>query len=241
VKAASIYELPGRPGFVLTDEQRKLVEDNVGFAYKVASNYRVTDSMLREDLLQEAVFALMIAATDFDPDRGVKFISFAVHRIQQRAGVLFATLGKQVNLYYNLHAHANKVGNLPKEWSDEEVAKELKVSVNKARDIRNLNKQSLQIEDVEDLLHTSFSEEFEKSNSCLSIRRIIDSAKRLTPRHKIIIYKHYDFDGTGSWTFQDLGGLFNVSRERVRQEHNKAVELLRQYMTARQLKFQDFF
>jgi len=223
---------------------KKLVEANLKFVVSVAKNYRGRGVPFM-DLINEGNLGLIEAGKRFDPDRNVKFITYAVwwirqsiiHAISEQSGV-FRVSHKTLNLFNNISRVQNKLQKeLGREPSPIEVAEELDITELQLRSILSkvVEAQSLNaalsddadvsLEDLieqvsipgadENLIKQSFLDDLDESLSMLNEREV-----------KILSHR-YGLNGEDPKTLQEIGQLVNLSRERVRQIEKSALKKIR--------------
>ncbi|PJB76949.1 MAG: RNA polymerase subunit sigma [Acidobacteria bacterium CG_4_9_14_3_um_filter_49_7] len=223
---------------------KKLVEANLKFVVSVAKNYRGRGVPFM-DLINEGNLGLIEAGKRFDPDRNVKFITYAVwwirqsiiHAISEQSGV-FRVSHKTLNLFNNISRVQNKLQKeLGREPSPIEVAEELDITELQLRSILSkvVEAQSLNaalsddadvsLEDLieqvsipgadENLIKQSFLDDLDESLSMLNEREV-----------KILSHR-YGLNGEDPKTLQEIGQLVNLSRERVRQIEKSTLKKIR--------------
>lgn len=223
---------------------KKLVEANLKFVVSVAKKYRGRGVPFM-DLINEGNLGLIEAGKRFDPDRNVKFITYAVwwirqsiiHAISEQSGV-FRVSHKTLNLFNNISRVQNKLQkDLGREPSPLEVAEELDITelqlrsiLSKVVEAQSLNaalsdNADISLEDLieqasipgadENLIKQSFLEDLAESLSMLNEREI-----------KILSHR-YGLNGKDPKTLQEIGQLVNLSRERVRQIEKSALKKIR--------------
>ncbi|RLE15679.1 MAG: hypothetical protein DRJ14_09875 [Acidobacteria bacterium] len=223
---------------------RKLVEANLKFVVSVAKKYRGRGVPFM-DLINEGNLGLIEAGKRFDPDRNVKFITYAVwwirqsiiHAISEQSGV-FRISHKTLNMFNNVSRVQNKLQKeLGREPSPVEVADELNITelqlrsiLSKVVEAQSLNASlsdngDISLEDLieqvsipgadEKLIKESFLDDLDESLSMLNDREI-----------KILSHR-YGLNGEDPKTLQEIGKLVNLSRERVRQIEKSALKKIR--------------
>ncbi|MCD4652606.1 RNA polymerase sigma factor RpoD/SigA [bacterium] len=224
------------------DSVRQLVEANLRFVVLIARKY-VKSGLPIDDLINEGSIGLMAAARRFEPDRGVKFITYAVWWIRQ--AILYAIANKsrivrlppkQENLLHNINKTGSKLmQELGRQPTVEEISLELKVEPQDVEKLIQLSWQSISLEtsgedqddrdtgiDIPDnrnaaediIIQDEFVDDVELLLTCL------------TDREKEILRMHFGFDGD-TYTLQQIGKRFNLTRERIRQIEHRAIEKLR--------------
>jgi RNA polymerase primary sigma factor len=224
------------------DAVNRLIEANLRYVVLIARKYKQSGLPLA-DLISEGNIGLMAAAKRFEPNRGVKFITYAVWWIRQ--AILSAIYSKrrmirlppkQETLLHNIWKTKNRLmQELGKEPAKEEIAAELQISIKDVEQViqRGLDSVSLETAnddqddraagidipddraDVDDkAIKDEFVDDVELLLTCLS------------EREKEILRMHFGFNGN-SYTLQQIGDRFNLTRERIRQIERRAIEKLR--------------
>ena len=211
---------------VLLDE---LVIGNLRFVISVAKAYQ-NQGMDVLDLISEGNIGLMKAAEKFDPNSGVKFISFAVWWVKQSIIASLNDNSRTIRLPSNIVQESQKQKKEEKnndfdfvvENEVEQFLPNLPFTVGLYNEINEDGDQLIDIlpnknaDNPEDILNTS--EEIKKKvNMMLSV---------LDDREKTIIEKYYGLTGVES-NLEDLGEEFGCTKERVRQLKDKAIKKLR--------------
>jgi len=211
---------------VLLDE---LVIGNLRFVISVAKAYQ-NQGMDVLDLISEGNIGLMKAAEKFDPNSGVKFISYAVWWVKQSIIASLNDNSRTIRLPSNIVQESQKQKKEEKnndfdfvvENEVEQFLPNLPFTVGLYNEINEDGDQLIDIlpnknaDNPEDILNTS--EEIKKKvNMMLSV---------LDDREKTIIEKYYGLTGVES-NLEDLGEEFGCTKERVRQLKDKAIKKLR--------------
>ena len=233
------------------DAVRELVEANLRYVTLIARKY-IKSGIPLADLISEGNIGLIAAARRFEPDRGVKFITYAVWWIRQ--AILFAISTKsrmirlppkQETLLHNINKTRGRLmQELGKEPSLEEIAAELGIPVSEVENLIQLGWNSVSLEPSDDdkdnrdsgidivddrividgqVIKDEFVDDVELLLTCLP------------EREKEILRLHFGFDGD-PYTLQQIGDRFNLTRERIRQIERRAIEKLRQKAISRNLK-----
>ena len=231
----------------------KLVRSNLRFVVSVAKKYQNLGMSL-PDLICEGNVGLVRAAQKFDETKGVKFISYAVWWIRQAILKALAENSKTVRLPINRATTLNKISKkeaeltqkLGREPKPEEVAEAMEMDVDEVRKLMNVSRKSLSLdaplfEGEEKTLFSYLSDDetldpeeqtFESARQ-KEIRETLDS---LQPREAKIVKLYYGLDGNEPLTLREIGSIFNLSRERIRQIKERAIERLRHVSRARRLE-----
>ncbi|MEF3255836.1 MAG: RNA polymerase sigma factor RpoD/SigA [Deferribacterales bacterium] len=230
----------------------KLVLSNIKFVVSMANRYKNAGVSL-SDLINQGNLGLVEAAKRFDPDKGVKFISYAVWWIRQAMIQLLAEQSgtvklpiKQASLLYRINgAIENLSKELHREPTAEEIAEYLKIDKETVENILMVSKNYLSFEspikDGEDRTFLDLLEsktikvEDEVINSTLksTLQSLIQD---LDEREANILRMRYGLDGETPMTLEEVGAILNISRERVRQIEARALAKLRKKAIKKRLQ-----
>jgi len=221
-----------------------LVQANLRFVVSVAKEYQHQGLSL-SDLISEGNIGLIKAAKRFDETRGFKFISYAVWWIRQSILQALAEHSRVVRLPLNKVGVLNKIGRvheklekeLERRPNTEEVAESMEMN---GRDVyetlkmagRHLSLEApLQEEDgnrLVDVLENSDQPlpDDDLNSDSLKIE-IEDVLSTLSEKEAKVIKLYYGLEGERPLTLEEIGEVFNLTRERVRQIKKKAIRRLR--------------
>ncbi|ALB01660.1 RNA polymerase factor sigma-32 [Francisella persica ATCC VR-331] len=231
------------------DAAQQLVLSHLRFVTKIARNFSGYGLSIA-DLIQEGNIGLMKAVSKFDPDQGVRLVSFAVHWIKAEMHdyvlknwkiVKVATTKAQRKLFFNLRSSKGKVGWLSsediKELAEELGVKEETVIEMEKRmcqgdasldlpyiddDGEQTSQQSLYLEDKSSNIEHQIVQQDYYNNFKLVVKDILSG---FDTRTKDIIMSRYLLDNKA--TLQDLAAKYNISAERVRQIEEDALAKLK--------------
>ena len=232
---------------------QKLTVHNLRFVVSVAKQYQ-HQGILLEDLINEGNLGLIRAAQKFDESRGFKFISYAVWWIRQGIIQTITENGKAVRMPTNKVRNYNKVNyffeNFVKEHHREPSVDELQKYINDENiDVREafvFGNQSTSIDaglssDDEDftlsnvLVDESETSEDKLVNQFLA-KDIENSLSKLNKRQKEIVCMYFGLFEYERKTLEEIGEVFDITRERVRQIKDTAIRTLRMHETSSILK-----
>jgi RNA polymerase primary sigma factor len=226
----------------------RLVTANLRFVISYVKKYQGRGLGLAE-LVCIGNEGLLKAVKKFDPDKGVKFISYAVWWIRQTVLQALAEQTRSVRIPLNQNSNLVKLSRtetaltqlLGRSPSDQEIADEMGEPVDTVRALRRVAASELSLDapiDRGDRDSSSFGERFastegediEESVESQARREFLDRMfeKYLTERERRILYLYYGLDDGEERTLEEIGSLLGVTRERIRQIRNRAFEKLRE-------------
>ena len=232
----------------------RLTKANLRFVVSVAKQYQ-NQGLTLPDLINEGNLGLIKAAQRFDETRGFKFISYAVWWIRQSILQSLAEQSRIVRLPLNKVGLTNRISKayqqLEQEFEREPTAEELaelldisteEVSATLGMATRHLSMDS-PLSDGEDntlidvLINPNATRTDENLEHHESLRLEIDrSLKTLTERQKDVLCFFYGIGVDHPLSLEDIGERYSLTRERVRQIKDKAINKLRTTSRCKQLK-----
>ena len=226
------------------DARDELVQANLRFVIDVAKNYQNRGLSLA-DLISAGNVGLMTAAERFDGTKGFKFISYAVWWIKQSILQTIADHARTVRLPLNklsllkdISRASHKLGQgRDTEPEIEEIAAELEVSpqevqdtILSARSVRSLD-ESFEEDDERSLMNVLRDDDQAPPDGDVmeeTARRQLENVlEALDEREFKIIRLYFGLEGAEALTLEQIGGLMNLTRERVRQLKERALSKLR--------------
>ncbi len=231
----------------------KLTKANLRFVVSVAKQYQ-NQGLTLPDLINEGNLGLIKAAQRFDETRGFKFISYAVWWIRQSILQALAEQSRIVRLPLNQVGSLNKINKafsrLEQEFerapSAEELAQALDLPEDKIKDTIKVSGRHISVDapfvDGEDnsLLDVLVNGDSPKADRELmqeSLQKEIErSLSTLTERERDVIRLFFGIGMQHGLTLEEIGGKFDLTRERVRQIKEKAIRRLRHTSRSKLLK-----
>jgi RNA polymerase primary sigma factor len=233
-----------------------LIKANLRFVVSVAKGYQ-NQGMPLCDLINEGNLGLIKAAKRFDETKGFKFISYAVWWIRQAILSGLAEQSRIVRLPLNRVGALHKIGKTSKSLEQEfgraptanEIADELGMSSHEVVDNLSISSRHLSLDapfsDGEDnklldLIYDKNQTSPDEKAMEYSLKLEIEKAlSTLTDREAEVISLYFGINQDNPLTLEDIGKIFNITRERVRQIKEKALNRLRH--KSRSIKLRTYF
>jgi RNA polymerase primary sigma factor len=234
------------------EAMQELVKRNLRFVISVAKKYQ-NRGLALSDLIGEGNLGLLTAARKFDPDQGVKFISYAVWWIRQSILAALARHGRTVRVPLNRTADLSRITrtaetlrqDLRREPTPEEIAESTGLSVDVVRSLAALNTSEVRLDapldpEGERSLIERFIAEEQGDPEERAMERFLEeqveiALRTLAPRDAKVLRLYFGLDGGREHTLEEIGGMLGVTRERVRQLRDRALKRLREGEVGRAL------
>jgi len=227
------------------EAMHELVKRNLRFVISVAKKYQ-NRGLALTDLIGEGNVGLLTAARKFDPDQGVKFISYAVWWIRQAILASLARQGRTVRVPLNRTADLSRIvrtaetlrQELRREPTPEEIAKSTGLSLEVVQSLAALNTSEVRLDapmdpDGDRSLIDRFTAGDQSSAEEQAMDKFlteeIDGALTTLPaRDAKVLRLYFGLDGGREHTLEEIGGMLGVTRERIRQLRDRALKRLRE-------------
>jgi RNA polymerase primary sigma factor len=227
------------------DAVQRLVRANLRFVISVAKKYQNRGVSLI-DLIQEGNVGLVTAARKFDPEQGVKFISYAVWWIRQAILSALANQGRAVRVPLNRASDLARIfrererlkQELRRDPTNEELAEAAKLTPETVEQLQTLNAAEIRLDapigdsDDSQLVERFIVEEAAEPEMAVEERLLSEQIERaldtLSPRDARVLRLYFGLEGGREHTLEEIGNLLGVTRERVRQLRDRALKRLRE-------------
>ena len=227
------------------EAMQELAKRNLRFVISVAKKYQNRGLPLT-DLIGEGNVGLLTAARKFDPDQGVKFISYAVWWIRQAILASLARQGRTVRVPLNRTADLSKIvktaealrQEFRREPTPEEISKATGLSMEVVQSLAALNTGEVRLDAPLDpegdraLIERFIADDQPDIEDQTMERFLSDEVEEallsLQPRDAKVLRLYFGLDGGREHTLEEIGGMLGVTRERVRQLRDRALKRLRE-------------
>jgi RNA polymerase primary sigma factor len=251
----SLFGMPAEEFMTTFSELRKVLKaGQVARTKMVEANLRLVISIVKKymnrglsflDLIQEGNTGLMKAVEKFEYKRGYKFSTYATWWIRQAATRAIADQARTIRIPVHMIETINKlmrvqkrlIQKLGREPQEKELAKEMAMPVDQVRAVKRMAQQPISLQskvgDNDDAHYGDFIPDlssenpFEVTEGHLLKERLREILGTLTDRERQVVDFRFGLSDGYSRTLEEVGRLFNVTRERIRQIEAKALRKLR--------------
>ncbi len=253
LSAEKELELANRMANGDLEAKKQLIEANLRLVVSIAKRY-ANRGMFFLDLIQEGNLGLMKAAEKFDYGKGFKFSTYATWWIRQAITRAIADQARTIRIPVHMVETINKVlrvsrqllQEMGREPTDEEISKSMDLPIDKVREILKIAQEPVSLEmpigeEEDSHLGDFIADEntpapADAASYQMLREHLFEVLHTLTPREEAVLKLRFGLEDGRPRTLEEVGKVFDITRERIRQIEAKALRKLRHPSRSKKLK-----